>query len=308
MNKTLCVIAAHTSSDMHINAACSNIKYLLEIADKVVIVNSKDFEVSDRLKEKITSTYPDVDIQYKYCHNYVNLCHGKWCHYLENFYNYDYEHVLLTNDSFLVINSLKPFKDLHSSKEYEMTGLVSSREGRWHCQDWMRLYRNSSIKTLTSFYQECAAKYNHFKLVSEVDNVRRNHHYSWCVRAEIDSTQLFSPQACLYTLPLGYKSNIHFDNEMLEEYIVNKKYPVVKLKKLNYTIYDEDYSKELPDDFDTQQYKFMNPDLQFNNKTHLEQHFMNHGCKEGRLYKCNQKVVIPNYIKQAVKKELLDYE
>lgn len=304
MKNNLCIIAAHTTSNLQLDCVCSNLKYFQEISDKIVIVNSKEFRTNDKLKEEIDKKYPDIDIEYQYCANLVNLCHGKWLYYLDNFYYGDYENLILTNDSFLVINTLKPLVNLHLSENYEMTGLVSSREGKWHCQDFIRLYSNASINKIINFYKENNIKYGHYKLVEEVDNKRKNAHYGYCIEAERESCQLFSKQACLYTLPLSYKKNINFDNDKLKEYIEEKSYPIVKIRKLNFTTYTKDYSNNLPEDFDHAEYKSINTDLPFHSKEKLEEHFKQYGHKEGRLYKPNQSVILPEYIQKKVKKEI----
>lgn len=308
MEKSLCVIAAHPSSDLHIKSTVSNIKYFLEICDKIVIVGSKEFKKSDPLKDAITKTYPDTEIEYHYFANTANLCHGKWTNYIDNIYEFDHENILLTNDSFLAIKSLLPLKDMHLSEQNEMTGLVSSREGMWHCQDFIRFYNNDHIKKLIRFYKECNAKHSHFKLVSELDRKRMQQHYDFCVEAERFSCQLFSKQGCLFTLPLSYKKNLNFDNEMLELYIKEKDYPVVKIRKIKYTYYQEDFSEKLPEDFDPEEYKLVNMDLELFSQQMLADHFMKHGSREGRLYKKDQKIILPNFIKSAISKEISYYE
>lgn len=308
MNNTLCLIAAHTAKKNNIECLVANIKYFSKISDKIVIINSKEFRNNDDVKKLIANKYNNINIEYHYCANLVNLCHGKWLYYLDNFYNGDYENLILTNDSFLVINNLQPMLDLHNSESYEMTGLVSSREGKWHCQDFIRIYSNSSIKKIIDFYKENNLKYGHYKHVDEVDNKRKIKHYEFCIEAERDSCQLFSKQSCLYTLPLSYKKNINFDNKLLEEYITKKDYPIIKIKKMYFTTYDQDYSKNLPKDFDHTQYKALNNDLPFHSKDQLEKHFKDYGCAEGRLYKRGQEIILPDFIKRNIKKELDKYE
>lgn len=304
MKDTICVIASHPSSDLHVKCISSNIKYFDEISDKIVIVLSREFQNDDTLKNAINKQYPELNIEYHYFANTANLCHGKWTNYMQNIYDFDYSNIILTNDSFLVINSLKSLKDLHDSDSYEMTGLVSSREGQWHCQDFLRIYRNEHIKKLINFYNECNARFSHFHLVSDLDNKRLKEHYDNCVGAERQSCQLFSKQSCLFTLPLSYKRNINFDNDLLKEYIEKKNYPIVKIRKLNFTFYEKDYSEKLPENFDHLEYKKLNTDLPFSEKESLENHFMKHGHFEGRLYGQTQKINLPDYIKNAIKGEI----
>ena len=53
--------------------------------------------------------------------NLISLNHGKWIFYIDNIYKHDYDHVILTNDNFLIIDTIIPFIELHLSDNYEMT-------------------------------------------------------------------------------------------------------------------------------------------------------------------------------------------
>ena len=297
--KTICIISAHSSDVDAIISASLNIKYFSEISDKIVIINSKEFSESDPLREDILKRYKDIDIEYHYCANLNSLCHGKWCFYVDNFYKHDYDNVILTNDSFIVVDSLKNVLDLHNNKDANMTGLVSSREQKWHCQDFFRIYNKKSLKSVITFYKRSITVGGLIEDVSILDKKRFIDSYHVCVKAEIESCQQFSNIECYYMLPLSYKKNIHFDNDMLKEYLENKNYPVVKNKKIKFTCYDKLYDK-LPEDFDAFSYLECNSDLPFNQKKQLEGHFMNHGQKEGRMYYKGQELILPKYLQPYV--------
>ena len=301
MDKILCVIAAHSSDELSIKSTCSNIKYFKEISDKIVIVNSKEFVDYDPLKKCIAKQYGEKDIEFHYCANLISLNHGKWIFYIDNIYKHDYEHVILTNDTFLVIDTLIPFIELHHSKEHEMTGLISSREGSWHCQDFLRVYNNEAINKAIAFYKEQNILNGLFLDVTDVDATRFQEAHKALVQSEISSCQIHSHQSCLYTMPLTYKKNLNFDNEKLKEYIEEKGYPIIKHRKMHLTEYKR---KMIPKDFNPQEYKSVNTDLQFQTEKELTEHFKNHGLHEGRLYKKNQKINLPEYIEKAIEGEL----
>jgi len=294
--KTICIISAHSSDADKIVSTAINIKYLSEISDKIVIINSKQFSESDPLRKQIESKYKDINIEYYYCANLNSLCHGKWCFYVDNFYKHDYYNIILTNDSFLVVKSLQDTLNLHNSNQANMTGLVSSRENKWHCQDFFRIYNKDSLQEVISFYKQSIVMGG---LIEDVDNLDKKRYidsYHICVQAEIESCQLFSKIQCKFTLPLSYKKNINFDNAMLKEYLEEKEYPIIKIKKLNFSHYKDDYSKELPEDFDAFGYLECNSDLPFTISKELEVHFMKHGHLEGRMYSKDQKLELPQYL------------
>lgn len=298
--KTICIISAHSSDADKIVSTAMNIKYLSEISDKIVIVNSKEFLKLDPLRNQIEQKYQDVDIEYHYCANLNSLCHGKWCFYIDNFYQHDYDNIILTNDSFLVIKSLQKVLNLHTKANANMTGLVSSREQKWHCQDFFRIYNKESLKEIITFYKRSISHSGLMEDVEILDKKRFLDSYHACVKAEIESCQQFSGIECYYTLPLSYKKNINFDNDMLQDYIENKDYPVVKVKKINFTCYKDDYSNKLPEDFDAFSYLECNADLPFTKQEYLEEHFMKHGFLEGRMYKKNQELQYPEYLKPHI--------
>ncbi len=301
MDKTLCVIAAHSGDDLGIKSTCSNIKYFKEVSDKIVVVNSKDFIDDDPLKKCIVKEYGDKDIEFHYCANLISLNHGKWIFYIDNIYRDDYDHVILTNDTFLIIDTLMPFLELHLSDNYEMTGLVSSREHAWHCQDFLRIYNKESISKAIDFYKEKIILNGLFLDVTDVDTTRYHDARRALIEAEISSCQIYSNQACLHTLPLTYKKNLNFDNEKLEEYITEKGYPVIKHRKLTMTEYKK---KGLPRDFESQSYKNLNPDLILRTEKDAEEHFKDYGVYEGRLYKQNQNINTPTFIDKAIEGEI----
>jgi len=301
MDKTLCVIAVHSDNDLSIKSTCSNIKYFKEISDKIVIVNSKEFIDDDPLKKCIDKQYDDKNIEFHYCANLISLNHGKWIFYIDNIYKHDYDHVILTNDSFLIIDTIIPFIELHLSDNYEMTGMISSREGGWHCQDFLRAYNSDGIIKAVEFYKEKNILNGLFLDVKDVDATRYQEAHKALVNSEIESCQVYSKQACLYTLPLTYKKNLNFDNETLKEYIEDKAYPIIKHRKLGFTEYKR---KIIPKDFNPQEYKSINPDLNFPTEQELTQHFKEYGLHEGRLYKKDQEVNLPEFIAKAVEGEL----
>ena len=49
---------------------------------------------------------------------------------------------------------------------------------------------------------------------------------------EINSSYIFKNVKVLYKNDISYNGNIHFDNKYLEDYLLNKNYPIIKIKKI----------------------------------------------------------------------------
>ena len=219
------------------------------------------------------------NIYIQYIKNDKYACFSKYLHYLKKMEMSIYNKIILTNDSYVIVNSLNSFFEL-AVQDVDMTGIISSNETRYHYPDFLRCYNKNSIHTLIEFYDK-----NRHRIKCFDDLIRVY---------EIPSTYLFKNRNVLYEVDQDYKKNIHFDNEVLPYYLKDIQYPIIKYKKLIPTVYT---SKKLPKDFDPNVYQTMNGDLSHLSTDQLESHFIDFGISEGRLYKPNQKRKFPDYIK-----------
>jgi hypothetical protein len=341
-NPTLCIISCHTNTDYKINTLISNLKYFMEISDHIIIINSNEYK-NCNIEKLIKTTYNDcneniiyngklshdqiynykknnpdlmhmsdnsikkhwekfginenriilkykkiINIDFSYTENNNLLCHGKWCKVLSKININDYKFTILTNDSFLIVNSLVPFKNSFNINN-EMFGLCDSYETKYHIPDFIRCYNNSGILKIYNYYKKNAYKIRDF--------------FSAVLNFEINSTNIFKNIDALFKMNTNYNKNMHYEDEVLKDYLYNRNYPIIKLKKLlsiNYNI-----KNSLPVDFDCNEYKNLNIDLQHINN--LEEHFFNFGIYEGRHYKKNQKLNPPEYITNVVNKILPDF-
>jgi hypothetical protein len=161
-----------------------------------------------------------------------------------------------------------------------MSSLVSSNEIEYHHPDFLRCYDASCIHRLVDFYNEGISKVQGFH-----DLI---HFY------EIPSTYIFTERNVLYELPEDYAKNLHFDDEMLSRYLNHHDYPIIKYKKIQYTYYSDDAI--MPSDFDPDVYKSLHIDLQHMTLEDAAYHFRYMGIKEGRTYKRDQTIIIPEYL------------
>jgi hypothetical protein len=319
MSTTLTILSCHSDSDIKINAILYNLKFLLEISSTIVIVNSDEFKgileqrlpimynqksiiindvLSDELcylykttyadlqhlsiiqlknhwiefgkKEKRNFPIPTYTIYFEYTKNDKFIAHGKWLYSL-NKYNYTaYKNIILTNDSILITRSLYDFNKL-MTPDTEMVALLDSYQTKHHYPDFLRAYNSVGIKKIINYYQENKQKITDF--------------FSVITIYEIESSYIFNSVNILFKSADTTPVNIHFSNTILFDYLYNKQYPIVKIKKILNTEYET-----FPLDFNKKEYKMLNADLKHLNEDNdeLKIHFQEHGMKEGRPYKKNQ--------------------
>jgi len=325
-NSILTIISCNTNSDIKIRSLIHNIKYFLEISSEIAIINSLEFK-SVELEKKVENMYKNVIINDTLtddqCYNYKNkyedinnlnndelrdhwintgkkenrsitnithniyfhyipndifVCHGKWIYYLNKIHFEKFKNIILTNDSFIVTRPLLDFKQL-INPDKEMVALLESYQISHHYPDFLRAYNVSGIQKLLKHYEK--NKNNITDFLSVINNY------------EIKSSHIFNNIDILYKFPNKEPVNIHNDHVYLRSYLYKKYYPIVKIKRLISTCY---FDNKLPSDFNADNYRMLNLDLQsFSNKD-ATKHFLQCGMSEGRLYKKNQQIILPNYL------------
>ncbi len=330
MCKILTIISCHTDSKIKIDALIHNIKYFMEISDTIAIVNSLDF-LHLNLKEKIMEKYFNKNIIFddvltdELCYIYKNkyndvrefdnkklrdhwinygknekrdfsfkvyniyfdykkndkfINHGKWVYYLNKISCSIYSNIILTNDSFVISQSLIDLKKL-IEPNIELVSLLSSYQTRHHYPDFLRIYNLVGIYKIIKYYEMTMPKITDF--------------LSCITKFEINSSDIFDSVKVLYKGSVDFAGSINFDDKYLEDYLYNKNYPVVKIKKLTSNFYED--KNNIPPDFNSNEYKMLHADLVNFADYDLLQHFKNHGIHEGRKYKKNQSCKIPRFLK-----------
>ena len=224
------------------------------------------------------------NIYFEYHTNTDMICEKKWYDCLNNLKIKN--NFILTNDSYVIVNDIQPFFNFcKNNKNMEMLGLLDSYEKIYHYPDFLRWYSIIGIKKWMNYYFHNNSKCNN---IEDLINI-----------IEIGSTNITNKKISLYIMNKDYNKNLHFDDEMNEKYIKELNYPIIKLKRLNYTIYENKIG--LPTDFDYKIYRELHSDLLQFNKHDLINHFLNHGVNEGRKYKKNQLSTYPDFISNKIK-------
>jgi len=321
----ICLIACHTNSDLKIKSLKTNIEYLSKFNKKIVIINSNEFKnisldnyipndnclissdelwsnyknkhnLSNNLSNKDIETFyfttgiqdgkfiknnDETIIYFKYAINDDRICYSKIHNYYKNYYlnSYDsiFNNIIVTNDSYLLIREINDFTKLFNDK-VEMTSLLLSHEGESHYTDFLRRYNINGFNKSMKNYEMMIGK--ELQLAALIRFF------------EIDSYKIF--RTCNYLFDSPKKNiNIHFIEPYCQKYLNNKNYPVVKLKKIQFTTYNNNM---LPKDFNNKIYQSLHLDLSHLDVNSIHKHFINHGWAEGRKYKVDQNVILHKYM------------
>ena len=219
-----------------------------------------------------------------YIANDYSVCYGKYLHALLTSNLCQYDNIILTNDSFLITKSLSEFKGLFDAS-IEMSALCCSNESMKHYPDFLRRYNPVGIIKIIDFYKPIKNKFSSFAgIILEIE-----------VKSHLIHNNSIN---VLYDAIPNYIGNIHFDNEKIKDYLYNKNYPIIKIKKLQFTTYIE---KEVPNDFDPNEYIKLHPDLSEYSNVDATTHFIMNGMNEGRPYKKNQILIYSDFLTEYLK-------
>ena len=210
------IIACHSNSKLKIDTLIGNLSYFLKLSNNIVIINSLEFK-SLNLENKIKKICKNIKLNFVYIKNNCYLCQGKWFYYLSTINFKKYNNVILTNDSYKIIKSLVDFRNLWLGNR-EMTTLLVSNEKKYHATDFLRRYNKNGIEKIYNFYKE-HINYKENISFDEVIN-----------KFEIESTYIF--KSFNYAYIENDPVNINFDSKYFYDYIVNKNYPIIKIKKI----------------------------------------------------------------------------
>jgi hypothetical protein len=165
----------------------------------------------------------------------------------------------------------------------ELVTLLESYQGTHHYPDFLRIYNSSGLNKLMRYIELNKQHITNFLSIIHI--------------YEINSSHIFNSVKILYKNPDKFQENIHFDNKYLEDYLYNKNYPVLKIKKMLSSHYK---NNEIPNDFVANEYRNINSDLSGFSDNEALRHFINNGMKEGRFYKKTQPITLPPFLENYI--------
>ena len=260
------------------------------------------------------------------------LCHHKWLVALNRVLTNlgDYSDYILTNDSILVVRSLLPFVQTTFDENVEMSVLLASNEVKFHYPDFLRRYNRRGIEKIRRFYaqtidatkkkihdkeQEQQREDGEEKIARQRQDKKNDDKnvitYEYMVQNfEIASSALFADVA-VYRAAEAQPINIHFAFPYVKTWITQRGYEVVKLKFLRARRFDypADFPEpqrplrrgQLPRDFEATEYAKLNPDLTHLDTSALENHFLNNGIHEGRIYTRSQAKQVAGFLRPLIR-------
>lgn len=226
------------------------------------------------------------NIYFEYLENSNLLCEEKWYKSLLKLNKNN--NFIITNDSYIIVNTIKPFMEFcRTNKNEEMIGLLDSYEVKYHYPDFLRWYSSTGIKKWMQYYKK-----NYSKCFNLDDLIKI---------IEIGSTRITKDKKAFYRMAKNYHKNIHYDDGINEIYINKLDYPIIKIKRLYITKYENENDNIIPSDFNYEIYRELHPDLSTEEtEEELKYHFINYGIQEGRIYKKTQKKKYPVFIQNKI--------
>lgn len=287
MSSVFTCIACHSKNDFTVSVIIHNLSVFLPVSKKIVICDSEN--MNNNLEKKIKEAYPDDihKIEFMYVENNEFYCYHKYCTIIDEYcYMLDeYDKIILTNDSYIYAKNNNVLSTMLNT-DIDVQSILESYEIKYHLTDFLRIY---SYKALINIHM-------YYKLLI-IDPKYKNISNAKLIQLfEIGSTTLFKNHSSFFKEQQPI--NINFIEPYRKDYLLKTEYPIIKNKIFYFANYS---SNQLPDDFNPSVYKKLHYDLSKLTDNDAINHFKNHGIKEGRKYKYNQKIVLPDYIVEILK-------
>jgi len=186
-------------------------------------------------------------------------------------------------------------------KNKEMITYNILTQNKYNDTNFLRSYNKIGIKKIINLYNDKTIINNTINITNEKLNT-----YVECIKQyEMNSIKLFNNYDFCYDSPKNFNRNIHFDDKVCQDYLYNKNFAIIKIKKILNTTYQNNI---LPKDFNPIIYKKINNDLTHLNNNEAGQHFIVSGMGEGRKYKENQEIIRPTYLQNYINKLNLSFK
>ena len=216
--RILTIIACHANTEIKYNTIMKNIKYLTFMNNDIIIINSINEAYSNKLKESLQNKVK----QFIEVPNNSHLDIGKWCHVLDNFNYTPYDFVVFTNDSFVIMGSIRHFFNKMIKTNVDLYGYNDSTQVRYHYQSYLFGVKKMAIPALIKLYV------NKRPLLTCYDAVVEN--------IELKFVDTFKSRDCFLKIGQLYSNkgrNIFFNSDSLYQKLIHTQLlPLVKLKRV----------------------------------------------------------------------------
>ena len=148
--KILVIFACHTSSEIKLKAILNNLRYLKKSKNTdFVIVNTIHLEYSETLKNTLLNKCLYYEIE-----NTNTFDFGKWIYALENVDYNDYNHIIFTNDSYIIHNHIDNFLYNAAITSTELYGYNDSTQNAYHYQSYLFSIKSFAVQKFINMYRQ----------------------------------------------------------------------------------------------------------------------------------------------------------
>ena len=220
-NEFLTIIACHSDTERRVRIIINNINKLSFPGNNIVIVDSSDTYHHSSLKIIIETMYPDIKVYS--IKNTPHLDIGKCMFYIEKHYEPLYKHIILTNDSYYLTDTVYHYYKSMNTNSAQLYGYNDSTQSRYHYQSYLYAVRKEALHILIQHYKRVSTDLTGYTQVI-------NH-------IELKLCDIFSTKDCFLkigTLPYHRGKNIFFNSDKLYNILLkNGILPIVKIKRIS---------------------------------------------------------------------------
>lgn len=214
------IMACHCDSTTKLEVIKNNLQYFDYLNVDTTIINTSELDLGSNLLE-LCSEY--LNTKYYEMPNSYYYDFGKWIYALQNIINADeYDYIILTNDSFIIHNSINHFFNLAAIHNVELYGYNDSTQTRYHYQSYLFSLRSDVVKKFIENVTD-----NNLNITCQQDVI---------MNFEVKMTDWFFSKKCFLEIgkfKLNQLKNIFFINDLLYIPLKSSKLlPFTKLKRI----------------------------------------------------------------------------
>jgi len=281
-------IASHVTSDLSLYILGNNIEKLKNIVVDIYVY------YTGNIPENFIKKYNFV--RFKESNN-NNLDFGKhFDFYKDNITKY--EHFILTNDSFLMLENNNAFIDFIMTQNKSFIGYLESKENKPHYQSWMwYLSKKNFVNLKNNFGKEKSHKIE-LNFTDKVDS-------KTCYFKAINNCNIFSDNETYKNFYNNFNFRILKKKQifLVIPKILENKIDKSKLPKISFKL------DKVPDDFSIEKYKEYNKDIPNNwDRKTVKKHYLNYGIYEFRKYNDDNIIFINPDVKEILSNHKINFD
>lgn len=215
----LTIIACHCDRFVKLQGVLKTIQFLNFPSNKIVIVNSSNVKYGNQLKTALSKIN---NIDYYEISNNSKLDIGKWMYYIQEQYENNFDYIIFTNDSIIIVDTIFPYFHSMVKSGSQLYGYNDSSQCKYHYQSYLFAVKADSLSILKNHYNNVYSKLTNYNAV--------------VAHIELKLVDIFPIKDCFLKIAYlpGHKNeNIFFSNDVLYEKLRRfQLFPIYKIKRL----------------------------------------------------------------------------